>query len=149
MTLTLHNLKKFKGSTKKKKIIGRGNASGHGSYSTQGQKGQKARSGVGGLKLLGMRKALLSTPKFKGQKIRYPKMAVVNIEDLEKEFESGATIDATALLSKRIISHTDTGVKILGNGKLTKKFTVTARAFSESAKEAIIKAGGKIVIKNR
>ena len=146
MTLSLHNLKTFKGSAHKKKIIGRGNASGHGSYSTRGQKGQKARSGVGGLKLLGMRKKLLSMPKFKGQPLRYPKMAVVNIGDLETAFDAGATIDRVALLSKNFISDKKAEIKILGAGKLTKKFTIVAEAFSESAKKAIISSGGKIII---
>jgi len=146
MTLSLHNLKTFRGSTKKKKIIGRGNASGHGSYSTRGQKGQKARSGVGGLKLLGMRKKLLSMPKFKGQPLRYPKMAVVNIGDLESMFDTGATIDRVALLSKNLISDKKAEIKILGAGKLTKKFTVAAEGFSGSAEKAIISAGGKVII---
>lgn len=148
MTLSLHNLKKFKGSTKRKKIIGRGNASGHGTYSTRGQKGQKARSGTGGLKYLGMKKTLLSTPKFKGQKIRRPKMAVVNIDSIDRVFDADTTINAETLLSKGLISDDRAGIKILGNGNITKKFTVIAEAFSQSAKEAIIKAGGKVIIKN-
>lgn len=147
MTLSLHNLQVPKGSKKKRKRVGRGNASGHGTSSTRGIKGQKSRSGTGGLKRLGLRKILQASPKFKGQKIRYPKMLPINIELLEKRFDAGATIDGKALIAKNIIKTEIHGIKILGKGEIKKKFTIIARAFSESAKEAILKAGGKIIVR--
>ena len=148
MASMLHNLQIPHGSKKKRKRVGRGNASGHGTSSTRGIKGQKSRSGTGGFKRMGMKKILQSSPKFKGQKIRYPKMFPVNIEELEKHFDAGQIIDAKALFQKNIINKLDRKIKILGNGELKKKFTVIASAFSESAKQAILKAGGKVVIKN-
>ncbi len=147
MALSLHNLQIPHGSKKKRKRVGRGDASGHGTSSTRGIKGQKSRSGTSGFKRMGMKKILQASPKFKGQKIRYPKMLPVNIETLEKHFDAGQIIDARVLLKKNIINKLDRGIKILGKGNLKKKFTVVANAFSESAKEAILKAGGKIVIK--
>lgn len=142
---TLHTLQAAQGSKKQKKRLGRGNASGHGTSSTRGTKGQKSRSGVGGLKRLGFRKILFATPKFKGMKPRYPKMAVVNLEDLEKNFDSGAVVMSKSLLEKNLISSNFFGIKILGNGKLTKPLTVYANSFSGSAKEGIEKAGGKAI----
>lgn len=149
MSSMLHNLQIQYGSKKKRKRVGRGDASGHGTSSTRGIKGQKSRSGTGGFKRMGMKKILQSSPKFKGQKIRYPKMLPVNIETLEKHFEAGQIIDAKTLLKKNVINKLDRKIKILGNGDLKKKFTVIANAFSESAKEAILKAGGSIKIKNQ
>lgn len=144
MTITLGNLKRFRGSRKKSKRLGRGDSSGHGSFSTRGNKGQKSRSGVGGLKRLGFAHILRATPKFKGQPLRYPKMAVVNIKQLEKYFPTGATIGADELLTKNLIKTASTGIKVLGQGRLTKKFTVVASGFSKTAQDAITKAGGQI-----
>ncbi len=143
MSLGLHNLKVAAGSKKHKKRVGRGNASGHGTYSTRGAKGQKARSGSSGMKRLGMRELMHQVPKLGGMSPRYPKMAVVNLETLEKCFKDGDIIDAKILISKNIIKSAKDGLKILGNGKLTKKLTVKANAFSKSAKDAIEKTGGE------
>jgi len=86
MPLTLHTIKPFSGSKKKVKRVGRGLGS-TGTYSGRGQKGQRARSGGrGGLKLLGMKRIILATPKLRGFKSPYPKMVAVNIGDLEKKF---------------------------------------------------------------
>jgi len=143
MATALHNLKPSKGSLKKKKRLGRGNASGKGNYSGHGLKGQKARSGVGGLKRLGFKRTLQATPKFKGQKKRYPKMEVVNLSALDKHFTDGEAVTAKKLLEKGLISREKNGIKILGKGDITKALTVSADKFSESAKSAIEKAGGK------
>jgi len=75
MALQAQQLKPATGSTKKRKRVGRGNSSGHGTYSTRGLKGQKSRSGVSGLKRLGMRQVLLRTPKYKGFKSKLVKCA--------------------------------------------------------------------------
>jgi len=141
--LSLHNLKINKGSRKKIKRVGRGNASGHGTYSTRGLKGQKARSGgTRGLRRLSMKRLLKSKPKLGGFRSLRPKMATINVGDLDKFFQAGEIVNPVKLAEKGLISHSKAGVKILGEGQLTKKLNVFAHNFSESAKQAIIKAGG-------
>lgn len=148
MELNLNNLQIVKGSKRKKKRVGRGNASGSGTYSGRGQKGQRSRSGgKGGLKRRGLRQLLKSKPKIGGFKSLKPKMANVNIDELEKNFSTGEVVDLKKLISKNLTKFSKSGLKILGNGKLTKKLTVIADAFSESSKKAIIKAGGKVEIR--
>lgn len=150
MPLTLSSLKSFRGSSKRKKRLGRGNSSGHGTFSTRGSKGQKARSGGrGGLKLKGFKRIMQNVPKLRGFKSLKSKMEVANIKDLESKFEDGANIDVKKLFEAGLIKTDRLGIKILGNGKLVKKFTVKANAFSASAKEAIEKAGGKAEMKNK
>jgi len=150
MPLSLSNLKSFVGSVKKIKRVGRGNASGHGTYSGRGQKGQKARSGgKRGLKLKGFKRLMQNIPKLRGFHSLHSKMEVVNIGKLEEKFENGAIIDSKELIKVGLIETDRFGVKILGEGKLTKKFTVKADAFSNSAKEAIEKTGGKIEVIRR
>lgn len=143
MTLSLHHLQRPK-YMKKKKRVGRGNASGHGTYSTRGIKGQKSRSGTSGLKRLGFKRILQETPKFKGQKRRNPKMEIVNLDILEEHFQAEDVVTPQKLLEKSLVSTLRHGVKILGRGSLSKKLHVTADAFSKKAKEAIEKAGGEI-----
>lgn len=143
--LTLHNLKFNKKAKKRRKRVGRGNASGHGTYSTRGLKGQKARSGGrSGLKRRGLRQLLRNKPKIGGFRSPYPKMVTVNLDQLEKNFAAGEIVDAKKLIDKYLIKSARTGLKILGNGKLTKKLVVIADGFSESAKKAIIEAGGRV-----
>jgi len=143
--LTLHNLKINKKSKKNPKRVGRGNASGHGTYSGRGLKGQRSRSGgKSGLKRRGLSQLLKSKPKLGGFKSLSPKMETVNINQLERNFENGEIVNAKKLIAKNLIKDNKTGVKILGEGKLNKKLTIIADSFSESAKEAIIKAGGQI-----
>ena len=146
MTLTLSNLKPAKGAIKKRKDIGRGGK--RGTYSGRGMKGQKARSGGRhGLKALGLRQVIRRVPKLRGFKSQKPKMAIVNLADLERVFENDAKITPQELFKVGLIRSTAFGVKILGDGKLSKKLNVSARAFSASAKEAIEKAGGQVEIK--
>lgn len=142
--MKLHDLSPALGSTKDSKRIGRGHGSGNGKTAGKGHKGQKARAGHG------MR------PGFEGGQMplqrRVPKrgfnnifakeVTAVNVSALEV-FEDGATVDAAALKEKGIIKTTDNAVKVLGNGKLTKKLTVKLNAFSASAAEKINSAGGK------
>ena len=116
--LTLHNLKPNKGATKKRKRIGRGNASGHGTYSGKGQKGQRSRSGVSNLKRIGMKSTLFSIPKSRGFISDKPKNQVVNLSDINKNFKDGDIINPKALIKKNLIKDTKTDVKILGTGKL-------------------------------
>lgn len=145
--MKLYDLKPKLGSKFQKKEVGRGVGSGHGTYSTRGMKGQKARSGArkrpgfeGGQTPL-----LRRTPKLRGFKSIYEKAQILNLEDLQKNFESGETITKEVLLKKKIIKSKNAKLKILGNGELTKKFAVEADSFSKSAKEKIEKAGGKII----
>lgn len=144
MSLTLSNLHPAKGATKKRKTIGRGGK--RGSYSGKGMKGQRARSGVSGLKALGMKQVMLSTPKLRGFKSHKVKLPVVNVSDLNV-FEDGAIVDVRKMIQQGFIDKREKRVKVLGNGKLTKKLTVIANGYSDVAKAAIEAAGGKAEIK--
>lgn len=144
--INLSNLKKFSKSTKKQKRVGRGDSSGHGTYSGRGQKGQRARSGGRrGLKLKGIRPLIKRLPKLGGFKSIYPRLAIVNLDELEKRFSEAEIVDSNKLLEVGLIKSKEFGVKILGRGKLSKKLTIKANAFSKSAEEAIKKASGKII----
>ena len=143
--MKLHELSPANGSTKARKRIGRGAGSGQGKTAGKGHKGQKARAGRG------MR------PGFEGGQMplqrRIPKrgfvnifrteMAIVNVVKLEKYFEAGETVTVEALVEKGLVKKVLDGVKVLGNGDITKALTVQANAFSESAKAKIEAAGGK------
>ena len=87
MSLSLHTIKPSKGAAKKRKRVGRGNASGHGTYSTRGLKGQKSRSGVSGLKRLGLKMTLSRIPKKRGFKSPKAKNQVVNLTDINENFK--------------------------------------------------------------
>jgi large subunit ribosomal protein L15 len=143
MSLTLSNLKPAKGATAKRKRVGRGGK--RGTYSGRGLKGQRSRSGgKSGLKALGLKQRLKSLPKLRGFKSLKPKMEVVNVSDLETKFADGDIITLGKLVAAKLVNTSKTGVKVLGDGKLSKKLTVSAHGFSASAKSAIEKAGGKI-----
>lgn len=142
--MKMHELSPAFGSTKEAKRIGRGHGSGNGKTAGKGHKGQKARAGHG------MR------PGFEGGQMplqrRVPKRgfnnifaeewAAINVSALEV-FEDGAVVDAAALTEKGIIKKANFPIKVLGNGKITKKLTVKLNAFSASAAEKINSAGGK------
>lgn len=143
--MKLHELSPAEGSTKEVKRIGRGHGSGQGKTAGKGHKGQWARSG-GGVKPGfegGQTKLAMRIPKRGFNNIFATEFATVNVSDLEKRFESGAVIDGDALIECGLLKKTLDGVKILGNGELTKSFTVKAAKFSASAKEKIEGAGGK------
>ena len=144
MTLSLSNIKPAKGARKKAKEIGRGGK--RGSFSGRGIKGQKARSGVSGLKALGLKRLVQSTPKLRGFKSIHAKLPVVAVGQLEV-FDAGTIVDAKKLIQRGLLDKKHKQVKILNGGKLTKKLTVMASAFSASAKAAIEAAGGKAEIK--
>jgi large subunit ribosomal protein L15 len=141
MSLNLSNLKPAKGSKKAKKRIGRGGK--RGSYSGKGMKGQKARSGVSGLTALGFKQTLLRVPKLRGFRSLKPKMAVVNLSDLEKKFNDGDIIGLKQLKRFGLIDSKETSIKVLGNIKISKKFNIVADSYSIPAKAAIEAAGGK------
>lgn len=136
MSLSLHTLKPAKGSTKKRKRVGRGNASGHGTYSTRGQKGQKSRAGVSNLKRLGMKMTLMRTPKKKGFKSLKSKDQVVNLVDINESYKDGEVVNPKTLLKKGLIDTIKIGVKILGKGDLkVQKLKFENVNMSESVKK--------------
>lgn len=143
--MKLHELSPAEGSTKDVKRIGRGHGSGQGKTAGKGHKGQWARSG-GGVKPGfegGQTKLAMRIPKRGFNNIFASEFATVNVSDLEARFESGAVIDDAALIESGLLKKTLDGVKVLGNGEITKSFTVKAAKFSASAKEKIEGAGGK------
>lgn len=145
MAIQLHNLTSLGRGLKKRKVVGRGNSSGHGTYSTRGMKGQRSRSsGKKGLKLRGLRFTLLRLPKFKGTKSIQPANQTVSLLGLNKKFEDGAVVTVAALKGKNLIKRIDLPVKILSVGGLEKKLTIQGCFVSEAAKAKIEKAGGKI-----
>jgi large subunit ribosomal protein L15 len=144
MGTTLSTLKGPRGATRNRKRIGRGPGSGTGEQSGKGVKGQKARTGHHGARLGfegGQMPMQRRFPK-KGFKNPFRKeVFAVNVGAIEKRFPAG-TVDLAALQGAGMVPRTRATVKILGEGDLTKKFTVKATAFSASAKEKIEKAGG-------
>lgn len=143
--LSLDKLKSAKGASKKRKRIGRGNASGHGTYSTRGLKGQKSRSGVTGLKRLGMKQLLMNIPKKRGFKSAKSSNQVVNLVEINKYFKDGSRVNPKTLNNFGMIDDVSLPVKILGKGELKVKglefFGVKASA---SAKKQIEKLKGKL-----
>ena len=142
--MNIHDLSPVAGSTHVDKRKGRGHATGNGKTAGRGHKGQKARSG-GGTRIGfegGQMPLARRIPKRGFHNIFAKPLESVNVSALNK-FEDGAEVDAQALLNARILSKCRYGVKILGNGEITKKLTVKANAFSESAKAKIEAAGGK------
>jgi large subunit ribosomal protein L15 len=145
--MKFHELKPNKGAKHRVKRLGCGESSGHGKTSGKGNKGQNARSG-GSVR-----------PGFEGGQMpihrRLPKkgfnnyefrdvVAVVNLDDLEANFDDGSVIDVAILRAAGFINGRFDKVKVLGNGTLTKKLTITVDAVSASAREKIEKAGGTI-----
>ena len=142
--MKLHDMKPAPGSRKSRKRVGRGDSSGLGKTAGRGHKGQKARSG-GGVRVGfegGQMPLARRIPKRGFNNIFAKPLEAVNVSALEK-FEDGAVVTVEELLEKGILSKCEYGVKILGNGSITKKLTVKANAFSESAKAKIEEAGGK------
>jgi len=146
MATALHTIRATKGAKQKRKRVGRGNASGHGTYSTRGQKGQKSRSGVSGLKRLGFRDTLRRIPKKRGFKSQRPKFVPINLSDISKAFKAGEKVSVATLQKKALIGKIDRkrGVKILGLGDLDKKLIFQGLTYSASAIEKINKAGAEI-----
>lgn len=141
--MMLHELKPAAGSNKAAKRKGRGAASGNGKTAGYGHKGQKARSGVKKAGFEGGQMPLQRRlPKRGFNNIFATVYTTVKLSDLEK-FEAGSVVDANALLEKGVIKKVNDGVKVLGNGELTKALTVKLDAYTASAKEKIEKAGGK------
>ena len=136
MTLSIHTIVKSKGSLKKRKRIGRGNASGTGTYSGRGLKGQNSRSGVSGLKRLGMKQVLLRVPKQRGFKSPKPKDVIVNLDTINDNFKDNEEVNPKILAEKGLIDGVEGTVKILGRGKLT----VSGLRFSDVKMSESVKA---------
>lgn len=146
--MRLNDLKPKHGTKHRRKRLGCGESSGKGKTSGKGHKGQKSRSGAS------------IRPGFEGGQMpiarRLPKKgftngrhketyAILNVSDLEVFFEAGANVDEVSLRAVGLVKGAQDGVKILGDGELTKKLTVQADKISASAREKIEKAGGEIV----
>ena len=145
--MKLHELSPAEGSVKESYRKGRGPGSGNGKTAGKGHKGQNARSG-GGVR-----------PGFEGGQLplyrKLPKRgfhnkfgktySIVNV-DVFNKFEDGAVVDLAALMENKIVRKANDGLKVLGNGEITKKITVKAAVFSATAKEKIEAAGGKIEV---
>ena len=146
--MKLNELRPAEGSTRESFRVGRGAGSGNGKTAGKGHKGQNARSG-GGVR-----------PGFEGGQLplyrKLPKRgfhnkfatvyAIVNVATLEEKFQDGETVNLETLLAKKIVRKANDGLKVLGNGEITKKITVKAAVFSATAKEKIEAAGGKIEV---
>ena len=143
MSLALHTIKSSK--RKKRKRIGRGNASGKGTYSGRGVKGQRSRSGgKKGLKIKGFKSNLLRIPKLRGFKSPHPKKAIISLSDLDMYFKDGDMVSPQILEEKGLIKDKKIGVKILSTGEINKKLTFSDCWYSKTAEDKILKAGGKI-----
>ena len=145
--MQLHDLTPAPGSTHKRKRVGRGNSSGHGTTAGRGQNGQGSRSGgtkgagfEGGQTPLAMR--LPKLPGFRNpRRIEY---SPINISALDARFEDGAVVDGAALKAAALIKSEFEPVKVLGNGEISKKLTVKVDKASASAKAKIEAAGGSV-----
>lgn len=145
--MNLHELSPAPGSKRVAVRVGRGLGSGLGKTSGKGQKGQKSRSG--GVKRPGFeggqRPLYLRLPK-RGFYNKFGKDYVeINVSVLNR-FEDGAVVEPVMLIEEGVVKNIRDGIRILGNGELTKKLTVQAMGFSKSAEEKIVAAGGKIEV---
>ena len=143
--MKLNELSPAPGARKVRFPVGRGLGSGNGKTSGKGQKGQKSRSG-GGVRTGfegGQMPIYRRLPKRGFKNIFANVYAEVNVETLNR-FEDGTTVDAVALVEAGVLKNIQDGVRILGNGELTKKLTVVANGFTKTAEEKITAAGGKV-----
>lgn len=142
--MKLHELSPAPGSVKKAFRKGRGSGSGNGKTAGKGHKGQNARSG-GGVRPGfegGQTRLARRIPKRGFNNIFAAKYTAINVSDLEK-FVDGTVVDTELLIAAGVVKNGGNGIKVLGNGELTRKLTVKAAAYSASAKEKIEKAGGE------
>ena len=151
----LHNLKPKDGSRRRKKRIGRGEGSGYGKTSGRGENGAGARSGSkrkvnfeGGQMPIHMRLRKLRGPHMKKsmpfEQYGRTRTQHVNLSDLEARFDDGASVGPDELRANNLATRKGIPVKILGDGELNKKLTVSAHRFSKSAREKIESAGGVV-----
>jgi large subunit ribosomal protein L15 len=148
--MKLHELKPAPGSTKRRKVVGRGRGSGHGTTAGRGGKGQTARTGssIPAWFEGGQMPLIRRLPKRGFTNIFKKDYALINVKTLER-FESGQEITPALLVSKGLIRSRNDGVKVLGTGALTKALTVHAHKFSRSAAAKIEAVGGKVQVIER
>ena len=139
--MKLHELKPAEGSRQLRNRVGRGTSSGNGKTAGRGQKGQKARSKVRVGFEGGQMPLFRRMPKRGFKNVNRKDYAIVNLETSNK-FEDGTEVTPALLVETRVVKDEKDGIKVLGNGELTKKLTVKASKFSASAKAAIEAAGG-------
>ena len=133
-------------TTQKKKRVGRGNASGKGTYSARGMKGQRARSGgKRGTKRRGFKQALQKVPKLRGFKSIAARPQTVKLADLERACDAGAAVTPWTLKKAGVARDPKNGIKIVASGTLSKKLMIEGCLATKSAVAAIEKAGGSIV----
>lgn len=145
--MQLHDLAPAPGSTKNRKRVGRGNASGHGTTAGRGDKGQNSRAGGGkGAGFEGGQNPLaMRLPKLPGFKNHWRQIFdVVNVGRLETVFADGDVVDSASLKAKGVIKSADAAVKVLGDGEITKKLTVKVDKVSGTARTKIEAAGGTV-----
>ncbi|HRL50818.1 50S ribosomal protein L15 [Enterococcus aquimarinus] len=145
--MKLHELKPAEGSRQERNRVGRGSSSGNGKTSGRGQKGQKSRSG-GGVRLGfegGQTPLFMRLPKRGFTNVNRKEYAVVNLDILNR-FEDGTEVTPLTLVEAGIVKDEKSGIKVLGNGELTKKLTVKAAKFSKTAEEAIVANGGSVEV---
>jgi large subunit ribosomal protein L15 len=146
--MNLSNLQPAEGSTKNRKRIGRGTGSGRGGTSTRGHKGAKSRSGYSSKSGFegGQMPLVRRVPKFGFKNINRVEFTAVNLDVLQNLVsKSGSTVVDFATLRANGLASKNDNIKVLGRGELTTAIEVHAHAFSQSAVEAIEKAGGKVV----
>jgi large subunit ribosomal protein L15 len=148
--MKLHEIKPAPGSTKRRKVVGRGRGSGHGTTAGRGGKGQTARTGSSIPSWFegGQMPLIRRLPKRGFTNIFKKGYALINVKTLER-FESGQEITPALLVSKGLIRSRNDGVKVLGTGALTKALTVHAHKFSRSAAAKIEAVGGKVQVIER
>ena len=148
--MKLHEIKPAPGSTKRRKVVGRGRGSGHGTTAGRGGKGQTARTGssVPAWFEGGQMPLIRRLPKRGFTNIFKKDYALINVKTLER-FESGQEVTPAILASKGMIRLRNDGVKVLGAGTLTRALTVHAHKFSQSAAAKIEAAGGKVQVIER
>ena len=145
--MKLHELKPAEGSRQERNRVGRGSSSGNGKTSGRGQKGQKSRSG-GGVRLGfegGQTPLFMRLPKRGFTNVNRKEYAVVNLDILNR-FEDGTEVTPLTLVEAGIVKDEKSGIKVLGNGELTKKLTVKAAKFSKTAEEAIVANGRSVEV---
>jgi large subunit ribosomal protein L15 len=148
--MKLHEIKPSPGSTKRRKVVGRGRGSGRGTTAGRGGKGQTARTGssIPAWFEGGQMPLIRRLPKRGFTNIFKKNYAIINIELLDR-FESGQEVTPALLVFQGLIRSRNDGVKVLGTGVLTKTLTVHAHKFSQSAAAKIEAAGGKVQVIER
>jgi large subunit ribosomal protein L15 len=145
MSLNLNTLQKDPRSAKPAKRVGRGSASGKGTFSGRGCKGQRSRSGgKKGLKYKGMKRMIANAPKFKGMKPLVAKEQNIDLSMLNKYFKADEVVTPAVLFQKKLIKNPEARVKILSSGEIDHAVIIDHCLISAKAKSMIEKAGGSV-----